>query len=111
MSEISIRNMTFILMASALLLTANTIPSPNAPRLHHVQIKDMKFIPAELSVKKGDVVMWTNKDIVNHDVTEVSKTWASPRLKSGGSWKKTVTKSADYFCSIHVVMKGKILVK
>jgi plastocyanin len=72
----------------------------------------MKFQPAELTVNKGDTVIWTNHDIVTHDVTEEKdKLWTSGPLASGQSWSMVVNNSADYYCSIHVVMKGKLIVK
>lgn len=100
------------LMIVAFLMAAYSNMRKYTPQVHKVQIKGMKFVPAELVVKKGDVVIWTNMDMVVHDVTEQkSKAWASPPLTSGKSWKKTVTQSDDYYCSIHVVMKGRLKVK
>lgn len=79
---------------------------------HVVEIKAMKFQPTELVVKNGDTVVWVNQDIVTHDVTEESgKAWTSSGMPVGASWSLVVTKSADYYCSIHVVMKGKLLVQ
>jgi plastocyanin len=72
----------------------------------------LKFQPAELVVKKGDTVVWVNKDIVAHDVTqEPGNAWRSPALATGQSWSLIVAESANYYCSIHVVMKGKLLVQ
>ena len=72
----------------------------------------MQFQPSELSVKKGDTVVFINKDIVAHDVTEEkSKEWRSSPLLTDQSFKLVVTKTADYYCSLHPVMKGKIQVK
>ena len=89
------------------------IPEPlqqlEEPKTHIVEIKQMKFEPAEVKVHKGDRVLWINKDITNHDVTELStKAWASSPLSTGQSWSMTATKSEDYFCNLHQVMKGKI---
>ncbi len=81
------------------------------PKKHVVEIKDMKFQPAELTVHKGDTVMWVNKDIVTHDVTENNKTWASPPLNTGDSWEKVITQSDAYYCSIHITMKGNLTVE
>jgi len=72
----------------------------------------MEFHPAELIVQSGDTVVWVNRDIVAHDVTEEStKAWTSSAITTGQSWSLVVAKSVDYYCSIHVVMKGKLVVK
>lgn len=81
------------------------------PKMHIIEIKDMKFEPEEIQVHVGDTVIWVNKDMVAHDVTQTNKEWASPALASNASWKKAVTKSDSYYCSIHVVMTGKITVE
>jgi plastocyanin len=81
-------------------------------KVYTVEIKDMKFQPAELEIQKGDTVVWINRDMVAHDVTEQpDKTWASSPLAMGQSWSLVAEKSADYYCSIHVIMKGKLVVK
>jgi plastocyanin len=81
-------------------------------RLHTVEIKQMKFQPAELVVQKGDTVVWINHDIVPHDVTEESKkAWTSSLMPVGASWSLIVNESAGYYCSIHVIMKGKLVVQ
>lgn len=81
------------------------------PQKHVIEIKDMKFQPDDLIVHKGDIVIWINKDIVAHDVTEDNKAWASSPLASEASWQKVFSESAAYYCSIHVVMKGKVTVE
>ena len=83
----------------------------NTVTFHTIEIRQMKFQPDELRLHKGDTVLWINKDITDHDVTEeTNKTWTSSRLSTGKSWSKVITESADYFCSLHVVMKGKLIV-
>lgn len=71
----------------------------------------MKFVPADLNVHKGDTVLWINKDIVAHDVTETNKAWASPTLPNDASFKKVITTNETYYCSIHLIMTGKVLVE
>ena len=96
------------------LLLGSCAPTPGKTehKTHHVEIIQMKFQPAELTVKKGDTVVWTNRDIVAHDITEAKgRLWTSGPLATGGSWSSVVTQNADYFCSIHVVMKGKLIVE
>ncbi len=81
------------------------------PIRHTITISMMKFTPENLVIKKGDTVVWVNKDIVDHDATdEKNKAWASGPLKKGESWSKVITKDEQYYCSIHVVMKGTIKV-
>lgn len=76
-----------------------------------ILIKGMQFIPAEFHVKKGGTVVWVNRDIVVHDASEFpDKKWTSGPLAIGSSWKMKVNESYDYFCSIHITMKGKIVV-
>ena len=84
----------------------------NTLTFHTVEIKQMRFEPAELALHKGDTVLWINKDITDHDVTEeTKKAWTSSKLTMGKSWSMVVKESADYFCSIHLVMKGKLIVE
>ncbi len=72
----------------------------------------MKFEPKELRLTKGDTVFWINNDITDHDVTEeTEKIWTSSKMPAGKSWSMIVNESADYFCSIHVIMKGKLIVE
>ncbi|MEP6724810.1 MAG: plastocyanin/azurin family copper-binding protein [Bacteroidota bacterium] len=97
--------------------TGNTKPDTTVnnirqPQLHKIEINQMKFDPSELKVKKGDKVVFVNSDIVTHDVTEEkNKSWTSDPLKPGEYWTLVVTESAQYFCSLHPVMKGKIIVE
>lgn len=84
----------------------------NDEHFHTVEIAQMKFIPEDLIVNKGDTILWINNDMVAHDVTEeTNKEWTSGAIPVGATWTTVATKSADYYCSIHVVMKGKITVK
>ena len=89
-------------------------PPVEAPKpvVHLIEIKQMKFVPAEIKVKKGDEVAFVNRDIVTHDVTEEShKAWSSSPLASGQTWGLVATETVNYYCSIHPVMKGKIIVE
>jgi plastocyanin len=81
-------------------------------KVYTVVIQQMKFTPAELTVYGGDTVRWINHDIVDHNVTEeANKEWSSSTLSPGKSWNMVVKKSANYLCTIHPVMKGKLILK
>lgn len=81
------------------------------PTTHVIIIHGMKFDPEEIAIKKGDIVEWINKDIVPHDVTEKNGNWTSGPMDTGEKWSKKFTESSSYFCSIHVVMKGNVIVR
>ena len=99
-------------LSAFLLDSCRSVPQKSVPRKHVVEIKAMKFQPAELVVGNGDTVVWVNRDIVAHDVTEQpGKAWSSSIMPAGTSWSLVVIQSADYYCSIHVVMKGKLIVQ
>ena len=94
---------------------SNAVPQTaekgNGPKAFVVEIKKMKFEPEELQIHKGDTVVWINHDLVAHCITEEkSKAWTSGALPDDSSWKKVFTQDVDYFCAIHLVMKGKIRV-
>ena len=76
-----------------------------------VNIRDMKFNPEIVTVKRGDTVEWINNDLTTHCVSEINKAWTSSAIKSGSSWEKVITETADYYCAIHLVMKGKVQVR
>ncbi len=86
-------------------------PQNLQPARHTVEIARMQFSPAILKVNKGDSIFFENLDIVAHDVTEEKdKAWSSQVLAPGSAWVFIASKSVTYYCSIHPVMKGKIIV-
>ncbi|MGN6396743.1 MAG: plastocyanin/azurin family copper-binding protein [Mucilaginibacter sp.] len=95
----------FLLLA---LLSGCASPT-HTPKSYTVKIKDMKFVPETITVAKGDTVIWINEDMVSHDVTEeAAKTWSSGPVSTNGSWKMVISAQANYYCSIHTIMKGRI---
>ena len=97
---------------TALLFGCSSGPEKKTPKAYTVEIKQMQFQPADLKVESGDTVVFKNEDMVAHDITEASsKKWSSGALPSGQSWKLVVVQKADYYCSIHPVMKGRLEVR
>jgi plastocyanin len=77
-----------------------------------IEIAEMKFHPSILNVKKGDTVLWINNDLVTHCITEeTSKAWTSSQIPGGSSWKMVITQNTNYFCAIHQVMRGQIVIE
>lgn len=107
-----------VILSSCSSPSDNSIAEPDTaideqkPTMHSVEITQMKFYPVELRVKKGDKVVFVNHDLVTHDITEESKrAWSSSPLITDQSWMLVVTENVNYFCSIHPVMKGRIIVE
>lgn len=94
------------------MLMLNGCDKPYKPVTHTIVIKGLKFLPDELTIHKGDTVKWLNKDLVMHDVTEeTDQSWTSGVMKKDAVWKMAITETTDYFCSLHVIMKGKLIVE
>ena len=99
-------------MALTLLLASCASSVEKKNRSHTVEINQMKFVPADLTVAKGDTVVFVNHDFLTHDVTEqASKAWKSSPLPPGSSWTSVVEATCDYYCTIHPVMKGRLVAK
>ncbi len=115
-NSIKVLGITWCLLFSILLLNSCTSSDENASQNNHsvdtVTIRQMQFIPEALNVAIGDTVVWINKDLVDHTITEKkSKAFYSDTLAVGKSWKMAVKDSAGYYCSIHPTMKGKLVLK
>ncbi len=113
---IKVLGITLCLLFPILFLNSCTSSDENTSKNIHsvdtITIKQMQFNPAVLTVKAGDTVLWINKDIVAHNITEEkSKAFYSDTLAVGKSWKMAVKDSAGYYCSIHPTMKGKLVLK
>jgi plastocyanin len=77
-----------------------------------VTIDNFTFTPAELKVKVGDTVTWTNHDDIPHTVVSAGK-YRSKTMDTDDSFSFTFTNAGDYkyFCSLHPHMTGMIKVE
>jgi len=99
-------------------------------QLVDVSIKNLKFVPQDLTVTPGTTIRWTNADSVDHDVTSgtaingrqargLAQTkfpdnqFASGLFSSSKSFSVTLDKTGEYnyYCNIHPFMTGKITVR
>ena len=84
------------------------------PVTHTVVIAEMQFSPRSLSVRRGDTVVWINKDFFPHNVTaQQGGTFASPELAPNQSWKYVAVEAGSfiYVCTLHPTMKAMLQVK
>ena len=81
-----------------------------------VDMKDVAYVPMEVTVKKGGTITWTNSDAFPHTVTKESgpgPKFDSGNIGDGGTFEQkfTVAGKIDYFCEIHSNQKGTITVE
>ena len=83
-----------------------------APTRHVVQIVQLRFRPAELTVAAGDTVVWINRDIVPHTVSGEEEGWSSGELTRDSVWQWVARGdgSMPYYCEYHPTMRGRVIV-
>jgi plastocyanin len=107
------RNTSIAAIASLCLLGAIAACSRAAPRVHTVRMQNFGFTPAELTVSRGDTVVWVNTDFVPHTATARNSAWDSKAIEANGSWRFATRDAGryDYYCVFHPNMKGTIVVR
>jgi plastocyanin len=75
-----------------------------------VTIKDLVFLPAEITAKAGDTVVWMNKDIVAH--TASVRGGFDVMIEPDKSASLVLTKAGivEYYCRFHPNMTGRIAI-
>ena len=78
-----------------------------------VEIHNMKFNPGVLTIPAGTKVTWVNEDNSPHTVTDKGKVFRSAGLDTKDSFSYTFASPGEftYYCTIHPMMVGKIVVK
>jgi len=99
-----------LIAAAAVLLCLAGVPA-QAQELQ-VTIDNFTFTPAELKVKVGDTVTWTNHDDIPHTTVSAGK-FRSKTMDTDDKFSFTFTSAGDYkyFCSLHPHMTGMIKVE
>jgi plastocyanin len=100
----------------------STAPKSSAPAKStakpdvKVVMKNIQFMPMNITVKKGQTVQWTNNDSVTHNVTKDSgpgASFKSPNVNPGSKYQTTFDTpgKVHYLCTIHPNQTGTITVK
>jgi plastocyanin len=77
-----------------------------------IEIRDMRFTPAELTIAPGTRVTWINEDNQPHTVTDRGRAFHSAALDTKERFSYTFARPGEfaYFCTIHPMMVGRIVV-
>ena len=107
MSSINRRHFGMLVVATALLPAGAARAEDVA-----VHIDNFVFEPAQLTVKAGQTVTWTNRDDIPHTVVCAGK-FRSKTMDTDGTFSFTFTSAGEYkyFCSLHPHMTGVIKVE
>ena len=85
----------------------------SAVHTYTVTMENLQFNPAELTVRRGDRIVWVNRDFFPHTATAKDKTFDSGSINTNASWTFTANAIGDhrYGCTFHPTMKGQIHVR
>jgi len=104
---------SFVLIAvGALALVLAGASRPAATVTKGVNITATAFKPANVTIKTGDVVKWTNKDTKNHQVVANSGAFASGTITPNHSYSHTFNTAGTfrYHDALHPALTGKVVV-
>ncbi|WP_227998602.1 cupredoxin domain-containing protein [Nocardia australiensis] len=80
-----------------------------------VDVDDMKFSPADVTIKVGDTVTWKFSDKVPHTVQGIGDRamGINSPIFDKGEWSYTFTAPGNYryLCSLHPQMRGSVTVE
>jgi plastocyanin len=78
-----------------------------------VKIDNFSFTPKSMTVKAGTAVTWTNHDDIPHNVVSTQKKFSSTVLDTDQTFTYQFKEpgSYPYFCKIHPMMTGTIVVE
>jgi amicyanin len=90
-----------------------TASAQATPATMEVKIDNFTFGPAELTVRAGTTITWTNRDDIPHTVVSTDKAFKSKVLDTDEQYSSTfhTPGTFSYFCSIHPKMTGKVVVQ
>ena len=100
--------------SAAMQAAAAPAAAADAANAVQVDIKDLAFTPAQITVPVGGTVTWTNDDAVPHTATARDRAvLQSGTLEQGAQFSQTFDTPGtfDYFCEFHANMQGEIIVQ
>ncbi|GEM_PF-1352407 len=70
------------------------------------------YLPAKLTIKVGETIVWYNGDITSHTITSTTGIFDSKDIPVGATYSYTFTQAGvyEYYCVYHYLMTGVISV-
>ena len=75
---------------------------------HNIVMEAMAFVPPKLTVKRGDTVVWINKDLFAHTASAGDRSFDSGEMAPDKRWSFVAGKRGTfpYVCTFHPSMTG-----
>ena len=116
------RSVSIAVLSTALMFGAGTVaPSlvnvsasaQQKPETTEVKIDNFSFGPAAITVPIGTTVTWINHDNDVHTVTSSAQAFTSRGIDTDETFTYKFTKPGvyQYFCTLHPLMTGTVIVK
>jgi plastocyanin len=98
--------------AAGMALATGPALAAGGPVTHTVVMQATSYAPQALTVKRGDTVVWINRDPFPHTVT-ATHGFDSKSIAAGASWRYRATQAGEfpYTCTFHPNMKGTLRVE
>lgn len=86
--------------------------APTSVTTSNIIIQNFSFSQPSITIKKGETVVWTNKDSTGHTITGNNNDLSSPTLSTDQTYSFTFNNvgTFSYHCSIHPSMTGTVIV-
>lgn len=103
---------TFALMSMCVAASIALAGNPK-PARHPIAIEATSFQPKSMTVKAGDVIVWTNNDPFPHTATSQAAGFDSHAIAPGKSWTYTAATRGEftYVCTLHPTMTATLKVE
>ena len=103
---------TLLLGAAGLASIGNPARAAGRSVTHTVVMQATSYAPTALTVKRGDTIVWVNKDPFPHTVTSAGA-FDSKSIAAGSSWTYKARKAGEYAytCTFHPNMKATLRVE
>jgi plastocyanin len=104
----------FLVALIATLVTAGlALPASGGgqQQVTRVRMVDERFRPRNITIDRGTFVRWVNRDNLDH--TSTGPGWNSGRLDPGDTFRRRFNQTGtfSYRCTIHLTMRGTIVVE
>jgi plastocyanin len=104
---------SLLFVSAASLLGRAKLAAQSEPPARQITIDNFTFAPQQVTVAPGTTITWTNNDDVPHTVVGTHQEFRSKALDTGDKFSFTFAKPGayEYFCSVHPMMTGKVIVQ